>query len=324
MALTRRHLCVAALGIPLAIAAPNAFAQSSWTPTENVEFVIPFGVGGGADLLARVIEKIIIEEKLVPVPVAMVNQPGGGGAVGLGYVASTRAEDPNTIIIVNGTTQITPILNPDAKTLEYVRPVMNVMMDDFIFFVKADAPWQTIQEFVEDAKSKPDKTYSFSAGGTTDVMAVTVFSKTIGKEMNVVSFNGGGEALTALLGGHVDASIANPLEFMGQFEAGAVRALGVFRDDRFPEFPDIPTMKESGVDAPNFQMWRGIAVPKGAPDDAAKYWEGVMAKVMASPTMAKYLEDNVASAKPIAGAEYEAFLADQEKLYRDLLDKPAN
>ena len=323
MALNRRHLCVAALGIPLAFAAPTAFAQDSWTPTENVEFVIPFGVGGGADLLARVIEKIIIEEKLVPVPVAMVNQPGGGGAVGLGYVASTRAADPNTIIIVNGTTQITPILNPEAKTLEYIRPVMNVMMDDFILFVKADAPWQTIQEFVEDAKSKPDKTYSFAAGGTTDVMAVTVFSKTIGKEMNVVSFNGGGEALTALLGGHVDASIANPLEFMGQFEAGAVRALGVFRDDRFPEFPDIPTMKESGVDAPNFQMWRGIAVPKDAPDEAAKYWEGVMEKVMASPTMAKYLEDNVASAKPIAGDEYVAFLANQEKLYRELLDKPA-
>ena len=324
MALNRRRLCVAALGIPLAFAAPTAFAQDSWTPTEDVEFVIPFGVGGGADLLARVIEKIIIDEKLVPVPIAMVNQPGGGGAVGLGYVASTRAADPNTIVIVNGTTQITPILNPDAKTLEYIRPVMNVMMDDFILFVRADAPWKTIQEFVEDAKSKPDKTYSFAAGGTTDVMAVTVFSKTIGKEMNVVSFNGGGEALTALLGGHVDASIANPLEFMGQFEAGAVRALGVFRDDRFPEFPDIPTMKESGVDAPNFQMWRGIAVPKDAPDEAAKYWEGVMAKVMASPTMAKYLEDNVASAKPIAGEEYEAFLANQEKLYRELLDKPAN
>jgi putative tricarboxylic transport membrane protein len=141
--------------------------------------------------------------------------------------------------------------------------------------------------------------------------------------MNVVSFNGGGEALTALLGGHVDASIANPLEFMGQFKGGGVRALAVFRDDRFPEFPDVPTMKESGVDAPNFQMWRGMAVPKDAPDEAAKYWEGVMEKVMASPTMAKYLKDNAASAKPIAGDEYVAFLENQEKLYRDLLDKPA-
>ncbi len=323
MPLTRRHLCIAALGIPLAFAAPNAFAQDAWTPTKDVEFVIPFGVGGGADLLARVIDKIIVEEKLVPVPVSLVNQPGGGGAVGLGYVASTRAGDPHTIVIVNGTTQITPILNPDAKTLEYIRPIMNVMMDDFILFVKADAPWKTIQEFVEDAKSKPDKTFSFAAGGTTDVMAVTVFSKAVGKEMNVVSFNGGGEALTALLGGHVDASIANPLEFMGQFKGGGVRALAVFRDDRFPEFPDVPTMKESGVDAPNFQMWRGMAVPKDAPDEAAKYWEGVMEKVMASPTMAKYLKDNAASAKPIAGDEYVAFLENQEKLYRDLLDKPA-
>lgn len=323
MAFTR-HLAAGLLVIPLGLAAPSAFAQDSWVPTKDVEFVIPFGVGGGADLLARVIDRIIVEEKLVPVPVALVNQPGGGGAVGLGYVAASRADDPNTFILVNGTTQITPILNPDAKTLEYVRPIMNIMLDDFILYVKADAPWKTIQEFVADAQSKPAKTYSFAAGGTTDVMAVTVFSKAVGKDMNIVSFNGGGEALTALLGGHVDASIANPLEFMGQFEAGAVRALGVFRDDRFPEFPDIPTMKESGVDAPNFQMWRGIAMPKGAPDEAAKYWEGVMAKVMASPQMTKYLKDNVASPKPLAGEEFASFLENQEKLYRDLLDKPAN
>lgn len=319
-----RHLAAAVLAVPLAFTAQAGLAQEGWVPTKDVEFVIPFGVGGGADLLARVMEKIIVEEKLVPVPVALVNQPGGGGAVGLGYVAASRAEDPHTFILVNGTTQITPILNPDAKTLEYVRPIMNIMLDDFIFYVKADAPWKTIQEFVADAQSKPDKTYSFAAGGTTDVMAVTVFSKAVGKEMNIVSFNGGGEALTALLGGHVDASIANPLEFMGQFEAGAVRALGVFRDDRFPEFPDIPTMKESGIDAPNFQMWRGIAMPKGAPDEAAKYWEGVMAKVVASPQMTKYLKDNVASPKPLAGEEFAAFLENQEKLYRDLLDKPAN
>jgi putative tricarboxylic transport membrane protein len=322
MALSRRNLMVvAASALSLAVASP-AYAQ--WQPTEDVEFVIPFAVGGGADLLARVIGKIIEEEKLVPVPVSLVNHPGGGGAVGLGYVTASRAANPNTIVLVNGTTQITPILNPEAKTLSEVRPVMNIMVDDFVFFVKGDSRWKTIGDFVAEAKEKPDKTMTFAAGGTTDVMAITIFSKVVGKEMNTVMFNSGGEALTALLGGHVDASIGNPLEFMGHLESGDVRALGVFRDERFAELPDVPTMKEQGIDAPNFQMWRGIAVPKGVDDAAAAYWRGVMEKVVASPTMQAYLKDNAAASAPIGGADFEKFLADQETLYRGLLDKPAN
>jgi putative tricarboxylic transport membrane protein len=313
---------VAASALSLGLAG-NAFAQGSWAPTEDVEFVIPFAVGGGADLMARVVGKVIEEEKLVPVPVTMVNQPGGGGAVGVGYVAASRAADPHTLVLINGSTQITPIMNPEAKTLTEIRPIMNLMLDDFVFFVKGDARWKTIGDFVAEAKEKPEKTLSFAAGGTTDQMAVTIFSKVVGKEMNTVSFNSGGEALTALLGGHVDAVISNPLEMMGHLKSGGLRALGVFRDTRFTDLPDVPTMKESGLDVPNFQMWRGVGMPKGVPDEAAAYWQGVMEKVAASPILKTYLKDNVASEAPIAGKDFEDFLAKQETLYRDLLGKPA-
>ena len=116
-----------------------------------------------------------------------------------------------------------------------------------------------------------------------------------------VQFNSGGEALTALLGGHVDASIGNPLEFMSNLKSGNIRAIGVFRQTRFEGLPDVPTLKELGITAPDFQMWRGIAVPKGAPDGAVKYWEGVMKKVAASAEFNQYLKENVASPAPIAG-----------------------
>ena len=300
---------------------PFAAAAQGWKPTKDVEFVIPFAVGGGADLMARVIHKIMTEEKLVPVPVALVNKPGGGGAAGIGYMAAARKGDPNTLVLINGTTQITPIITPAARTLTEVQPVMNVMLDDFVFFVRADAPWKTAAEFVKDAKSKPAKTYNFSTGGTTDVMAVTVLAKATGTELNMINFNSGGEALTALLGGHVHATLGNPLEFMGHLQKGAVRAIGVFRDTRFALLPSVPTMKEQGINAPNFQMWRGVGVPKGVPADAAKYWEGVMAKVVASPQFKAYLKDNAASEATIAGAQFEKFLATQERLYRDLLGK---
>ena len=300
---------------------PFAAWAQGWKPTKDVEFVIPFAVGGGADLMARVIHKIITEEKLVAVPVALVNKPGGGGAAGIGYVAASRKADPHTLILINGSTQITPLLNPNARTLTEVRPIMNVMLDDFVFFVRDDAPWKSLKDFVADAKSKPAKSMAFSAGGTTDTMAVTVLSKATGVQYNIVSFNSGGEALTALLGGHVQASMGNPLEFMGQLQAKKVRALGVVRDNRFAALPDVPTFKEQGVAAPNFQMWRGVAIPKDAPNEAAAYWEGVMKKVSASPQLAAYLKDNVAQAAPISGKAYADFLVNQEKLYRDLLGK---
>ncbi len=297
-----------------------AFAQG-WKPTKDVEFVIPFGLGGGADLMARVIHKVIVDEKLVPVSIALVNKPGGGGAAGIGYVAASRKADPHTLILINGSTQITPILNPQAKTLTEVTPVMNMMLDDFLLFVRAEAPWKTAGDFVQDAKSKPAKSVAFATGGTTDVMAVTVLSKATGVQYNTVSFNSGGEALTALLGGHVQAAMGNPLEFMGQMQGGKVRALGVVRDERFPALKEVPTMMEQGIKTPNFQMWRGIAIPKDAPDAARVYWEGVMTKVNNSAAMQKYYADNVAQAASIPGQQFQAFLANQEKLYRDLLGK---
>ena len=321
MKLSRRELIASTATVACGLSAREVFAQAEWKPTREVEFVIPFAVGGGADLMARVIHKIITEEKLVPVPVALVNRPGGGGAVGIGYVAASRKADPHTLVLVNGSTQITPILNPSARTLSEVQPVMNVMLDDFVFFVKGDAPWKTAADFAKDAKSKPPKTYAFATGGTTDVMAVTILAKATGTELNMINFNSGGEALTALLGGHVHASLGNPLEFMGHLKSGAIRAIGVFRDNRFSELPDVPTMKEQGINAPNFQMWRGVAIPKDAPNEAAAYWEGVMKKVVASPQLAAYFKDNVAQAAPIAGKAYADFLANQEKLYRELLGK---
>ncbi len=321
MLTTRRVFLYGAAVLTAAAFSGNPAVAEDWKPTQDVEFVVPFGVGGGADLMARVMHKVITEDKLVPVPVNIVNKPGGGGAVGIGYVTGSRKADPNTIVLVNGSTQITPLMNPKAKTLTQIDPVSNIMLDDFVLFVKGDAPWKTAADFIKDAKSKPPKTYAFGSGGTTDAMGVIVLSKAAGVELNNVQFNSGGEALTALLGGHVHASIGNPLEFMSNLKSGNVRAIGVFRDTRFDGLPDVPTMKEQGINAPNFQMWRGIGVPKGAPEAARKYWAGVLAKVVASPDFNAYLKENVASPAPFAGKDFEAFLDKQEKLYRELLGK---
>lgn len=320
MSVTRRHVLAAGLG---SLAVPNLAMAQAWRPTRDVEFVIPFGVGGGADLMARVIQKIITDERMVPVAVNPVNRPGGGGAVGIAYVAASRRTDPHTLVLINGTTQITPIMVPNVRTLSEVRPIANVMLDDFLLFVRADSPHQTAAAFAAAARSAPPRSVNFSTGGTTDQMAITVFGRAIGAELNMVNFNSGGEALTALLGGHVQASIGNPLEFTGHLNSGAVRAIGVFRDTRFTDLPNVPTMKEQGINAENFQMWRGVAVPRQVPDAAAEYWTGIMQRVVATEAWKKYLRDNVASEATMVGADFINFLSAQERLYRGLLGRPA-
>lgn len=320
MSVTRRHVLAASLG---SLAVPNLAMAQAWRPTRDVEFVIPFAVGGGADLMARVIQKIITDERMVPVAVNPVNRPGGGGAVGIAYVAASRRTDPHTLVLINGTTQITPIMVPNVRTLSEVRPIANVMLDDFLLFVRADSPHQTAAAFAAAARSAPARSINFSTGGTTDQMAITVFGRAIGAELNMVNFNSGGEALTALLGGHVQASIGNPLEFTGHLNSGAVRAIGVFRDTRFSDLPNVPTMKEQGINAENFQMWRGVAVPRQVPDAAAEYWTGIMQRVVATEAWKKYLRDNVASEATMVGADFINFLSAQERLYRGLLGRPA-
>ena len=320
MSVTRRHVLAAGIG---ALAVPNLAMAQAWRPTRDVEFVIPFGVGGGADLMARVIQKIITDERMVPVAINPVNRPGGGGAVGIAYVAASRRTDPHTLVLINGTTQITPIMVPNVRTLSEVRPIANVMLDDFLLFVRADSPHQTAAAFAAAARSAPPRSVNFSTGGTTDQMAITVFGRAIGAELNMVNFNSGGEALTALLGGHVQASIGNPLEFTGHLNSGAVRAIGVFRDTRFTDLPNVPTMKEQGINAENFQMWRGVAVPRQVPDAAAEYWTGIMQRVVATEAWKKYLRDNVASEATMVGADFINFLSAQERLYRGLLGRPA-
>lgn len=323
MSVTRRQFLVGASVAAAAMAVTRPVFGQGWAPSRDVEFVVLSGVGGGSDLMARIIAKVITDEKLTPTPLLVNNRPGGGGAVGVGYVAANRGKDPHTLVLMNATTQITPILTPNARTMEALQPVMNFMLDDFLLFVKGDSPYKTAQDFVKDAKAKPDKAINFGTAGTTDVMAITLLSRALGREINAVNFNSGGEVLTALLGGHIDAAINNPQEFIGHLDAGTVRALGVFRDDRFPAFPDVPTMKEVGVDTPKFQMWRGVALPKDIEPAALEYWTGILRKVAASPALKKYIAENFATEAPLSGMEFEAFLAGQEKLYRDLLGKPA-
>ena len=161
-----------------------------------------------------------------------------------------------------------------------------------------------------------------SAGGADHMLAALVVKAAGGNtaRLNYVPFSGGGEALAEMLGGRVTAGISGYNEFESQIKTGKLRALAVSSAQRMPGIA-VPTLKEQGIETTPFQMWRGVAMPKGAPVDAVAYWQGVLKKVAATKQFKDYISSNVATLHVIVGPDFERFLGEQEAVYKDMLTR---
>lgn len=303
----------------VAVAEP---ARAGWAPTHKVEFVIPFGPGGGADILARTLIRAIEDEKLVPVPIVPVNRGGGGTAVGVSYVKASYDGDPNVLVLINPQTQLTPMQVAGAAGWRDLTPLTNIMVDDYTFITKDGAAYADAAGFIEAARGKPPGTLTVGSAGTADDLAIALLERAGGVKLNIIRYNSGAEALTAVLGGHIDAAAGNPLEFLPYIQGGMVRPLGIMRETRLAALQQVPTLKEQGLDVAPFQMWRGIALPANVQPTAVAYWQGVFKQAVQSPIVATFMDKNLGTLRPIEGAEYTAFLEAQEATYRALLPSP--
>ena len=249
----------------LAAASALAFAQDY--PTKPVQMVAPFPPGGVADIVGRPLAAAM--EKSLKQPVLVVNRPGAGGAVGMASVAKAPA-DGYTILIALSSISIFPVSDRiNGKTPAYelkdFEPIALVTADPTVLVVSADSPWKTLKDFVETAKAHPGKVNYSSSGvyGTLHV-AMEIFANAAGIHMFHVPYQGGGPALTALLGGQVHALASGPGPAAAQIRGGKVRALAAWSTERLKLLPDIPTFKELGYDA-EFYIWSGVFVPAGTP-----------------------------------------------------------
>ncbi len=302
-----------------AIAEP---ARAGWAPAHKVEFVIPFGPGGGADILARTLIRAIEEEKLVPVPIVPVNRGGGGTAVGVSYVKASCDGDPNVLVLINPQTQLTPMQVAGAAGWRDLTPVTNIMVDDYTFVAKGGGAFHDAAALIDAARMRPPGTLTIGSAGTADDLAIGLLERAGSVDLNVIRYNSGAEALTAVLGGHVDAAAGNPLEFLPYIQSGMLQPLGVMRETRLAALDQVPTLKEQGLDSATFQMWRGVALPAHVPPEAVTYWRGVFERAIRSPSVAAFMDKNLGALKPLGGAAFTAFLEGQEDVYRSLLPAP--
>jgi tripartite-type tricarboxylate transporter receptor subunit TctC len=260
-----RLLLVALLALT---GAPAALAQDVY-PSRPISLVVPFPPGGVADLTARPVATAL--EKMLKQPVGVVNKTGAAGAVGMQFVATSKP-DGYTLLLALSSISIIPEADkifgrPPAFTVDQFAPVALISADPTILVVRAESPWKTAKEFIEDARKRPGQiSYSSSGIYGTLHMAIELLSSAAGIKLRHVPYAGAGPALTALLGGHVDALASGPAVVLPQIKAGKLRALAGWGDKRVAALPEVPTFKELGYPEAEFYIWAGFFAPKGTPE----------------------------------------------------------
>ncbi|MGB9700633.1 MAG: Bug family tripartite tricarboxylate transporter substrate binding protein [Thermodesulfobacteriota bacterium] len=270
--------------------AGSLLAQGKY-PTKPIDIIVPYAPGGGTDIMFRTIEKIISQYKLVPQPINIINKPGGGGAIGKAFCLSRPADGYTFTCFDIGT--VSQQIDGKAKW-DYRKDfayIARLVSDINLLIVRTDSPYNNVKELVEAIKKKGPK--SISIGGTAiggpDQFANILLNKATKQQFNYVPYNSGGEVMTNLLGGHVDAAWANPNECIGQLEAKQVKILGVATEKRSPLFPNHPTIKEQGYDMISIQT-RSMVSKAGIPTEVIDYWVTVLDKMRATPEWKEFLK----------------------------------
>jgi len=271
-------------------------AAQTWSPQKNVEIVVGSAPGGSNDKTARTVERIIAQGKLIAGSITVVNKPGGGSNIAFTYVAQ-HVSDPHYLLV--GTPSLLTNHITGLGKLHYTdfTPIASLLNDYIVFAVNADSPIKSGKDLVAQLRKDPK---SVSIGfattlGSHNHIAAGLLMKTIGgnaRDLKAIAFKGSADAITNLLGGHIDLVTTAAGNVAGHVESGKLRVVAIAANKRFPGvFADTPTWKEQGVNLV-FGGWRGILAPKGLTREQAAYWEGVMRRVTQTPEWKTDLERN--------------------------------
>ncbi|HEV7477494.1 MAG TPA: tripartite tricarboxylate transporter substrate binding protein, partial [Burkholderiales bacterium] len=236
-------------------------------PSKPITMIVPFPPGGVAEIVGR---PLAVElEKSLRQPVVLINRPGAGGAVGMASVARAPG-DGYTLLMGLSSISIFPVSDRiNGKTPAYelkdFAPIALITADPTVLVVRTDGPYKTLKDFVDAAKANPGKINYSSSGvyGTLHV-SMEIFANAAGIKLFHVPYQGGGPAVTALLGGQVEALASGPAPAIGQIRGGKMRALASWSSERLALLPEIPTFKELGYDA-EFYIWTGVFAPATTP-----------------------------------------------------------
>ena len=296
----------AVLSAGLALGLATAATAQDY-PHSNVTLVTHSSAGGGTDVFLR--EMVGFLGKSMGANFIVENVRGGSGAKAMALLATSPADGS----IFYGTTP-TFINTSLLSTLEYdyssLEGVVNVFLDPQIVYVKKDSPYQSLSDLVAAAKANPMSVpFGVTTPGSLDRQVMEQFKKVTGVTSPVITHDGGGELMISVLNGTVAVAIGEVQELASQIEAGEIRLLTTYTAERLDNFPDVPTAREQGYDIV-VNKFRGIAGPRGVPQDIKDLWEAGIRKTLADPEFKAWYEAQSLVPTIMPAAEYDQFLKD--------------
>jgi tripartite-type tricarboxylate transporter receptor subunit TctC len=254
----------------LVSAASLCAAQGTW-PTKPITMIVPFPPGGLADLVARPVAEAMSRE--LGQPVVIENKAGAGGGIGMSQAAKARPDGYTVLMALSSLTVIPEadvvLARPAMFALNDLRPIARFTADPTVLAVRADSPWKTVQQFVDDAKKRPGAiNYGSSGSYGTMHVPMEILSQNAGIKMTHVPFTGAGPAVVALLGGQIDAVSSGPATVLQQVKAGKLRVLGHWGTTQLAALPEAPSLKDAGFNS-EYAQWSGLFIPAGVPEPIA-------------------------------------------------------
>ena len=303
----------------LLVTSSTGVLAQAWSPQRNVEIVVGSAPGGSNDKTARQVERILVEKRIVSTPLTVVNKPGGGSTIAFNYI-SQHAGDAHYLMV--GTTALLSnhIVGSSKLSYQDFTPIASLFNDYVVFAVNAESPMKTGTDLIARLKKDPK---SVAVGfattlGSHNHVAAGLLAKSVGvnpRDLKVIAYKGAAEALTNLLGGHIDLVTTAAGNAAPHVAAGRLRVVGVAGPKRFGgALAGVPTWKEQGVDLV-FGGWRAIMGPKGISAAQVAYWEGVLAKATQVPEWREDLERNFWADDFVTSVQ---FRKDLEKDYAEM------
>jgi tripartite-type tricarboxylate transporter receptor subunit TctC len=324
---TRRATLAQGIALSAAALAAPALAQRGWEPQRPVQFIVPAGTGGGADQMARVIQGIASKHNLMRQPIVVVNKAGGAGAEGFLEAKGARG-NPHMLIITLSNLFTTPLATGVPFHWRDLTPVTMLALDEFVLWVNAQSPWKTVAEFLAAGRQQ-----RLRMGGTgsrqEDQIITAAITRATGVPFTYVPFRGGGEVAVQLVGGHVDATVNNPIEAVSHWRSGALRPLCVFDAQRLAGtekmteaagWSDIPTCREQGLDV-EYLMLRGIFMPPGVTREQVAFYSALLAQVRRTPEWEELMAQGAFNTTALSGDAFTAWLEREEGRHRTLMQE---
>ena len=298
----------------------NACATADFRPTRPVEIVVHSAPGGGSDVFAKAVIEMAEREGLLVQPMRVVNKTVGTSTEAMEYLAA-KGDDAHTIAVFTNTWIATPLTKPGAKhTVRDFTPIVRLVLEPTIAVVRADSPWRTLAEFAEAARREPGR-FKQAGGSATAIESLTglLIQRATGAKWTFITVPAVRDRMTGLVEGRVDIVIPQPQDANEHIAAGKVRPVAAFTERRLAVLPDVPTIREQGIQAPIIANVRGILGPPEMPAAAQRYWEDFFARLAATPSWKKYIEENQVEDVFMRGEKMPPFFDEQIDIMRRVL-----